>query len=268
MSESNPIYRLINRLMGWPDGPQDPRTSGSSSAPPGKTRPQGSNGGLPIEDRPSDPPVAREKYQELRAAYAAGDASQIAMALMVSGVAYSTWMTPADLDRAEVCFREAFDWCGEDERMRGASRRRLAGVIASRFQEALQRGEEGDPAAEMCSQAATYYYEALQHFPLDKPGDHAETLHQLGDLYNSAGLYEEAVQSYHEATTFDGDNLFDVSRRQLDMVFPVASLGRLEEAKALAFKALEGFEATRDSVGEEAETMAERARSVIATMGG
>lgn len=213
-----------------------------------------------------------EQKQALQQAENARDAHASATRAIQLGDMYRMDLEPPNLEEAEAAYRRALEYIRDtDLAGRGLCLERIGGVAAQRVQEAIEEGQPDKDVVSLSEEAIRLFYGALELYPEERPELHAEVHHQLGDLYNAVGLYEEAVERYTEAIQHDQqheDGLWNAARRSLDMAFPLSALGHKTKALAATKQALQIFERFADENPDDPVVAAYvgRAQELLAIM--
>lgn len=196
-----------------------------------------------------------------------GDRAAEAVAAFNLGRAYTELPALRDLAQAERWYRRILDLVNESDRLgRGKATYALGHVAYERFKEAREADDAGTggvtPPLQHLNDAAQFYQQALDLLPPDAVDDLAVTHNQLGNIYNSAGDIDRALQHYREAIRYweGAGDLYNAANARFNVAVALAQAGRLVDAREYALAALRNYE----TFGDRAADKIEKTRGLVA----
>jgi tetratricopeptide (TPR) repeat protein len=162
------------------------------------------------------------------------------------GHAYLLIAEARDLALAERCYRRSPDLTAKEDRMgRAACLGQLGLVAYSRFRDARKTDRPPEECAGHLSNAAQYYMQALEMFPVGALRELEVTHNQLGSIYSDAGQIDTALRHYRESVRYCEvmRDHFGAGQTRCNVAITLANAARYVDAHEWAQSALRDFEA-------------------------
>ena len=190
------------------------------------------------------------------------DQAEAAICAFNLGHAYKDISALRDLRQAEHWYRRSLELRDKRDRLyRGTSLGQLGSVAFEKFKEACERKRPEDELLRHLNEAASFYHQALEHFPADAVDELAVAHAQLGNIYGDAGDTDRAVAHYRDAIRYreKQGNVYGASGTRFNVALALAGAGRPQDALEYARAALRGYE----SYGESAAGDIQDTRQLI-----